>query len=236
MAGAETQRGRGGSSRRSARRARRESHHEQARLGLARGPGHGGRGERHHEFSEVHLVQGDAVVGVVSCVCLRAELRADGDLGCEADDGDADAVCDEGAHGVVDVARVAGEQGAVDDEHLAGAVGGGVEERGAGHLEGVLEGRVALGVLRPEELELLDVLRGVAAHVADADGDAVAHADDAELRDGVLLEVFGDEFAGVAEREEVSCGTEVFLDHGEGEVEDEHEVADDSSLEGRCVS
>jgi hypothetical protein len=61
---------------------------------------------------------------------------------------------------------------------------------------------------------------GVSAHIAHSNGDAVAHADDSELRDGVLLEEFRDEFAGVADGEEVASRSKVFLGHGEGEVED----------------
>ncbi|KFY29185.1 hypothetical protein V493_02501 [Pseudogymnoascus sp. VKM F-4281 (FW-2241)] len=54
----------------------------------------------------------------------------------------------------------------------------------------------------------------------DGHGEPVAHAQDAELGDGVLLEEFGDEGGGVAEGEEVACWAEVFFEHGGGEVED----------------
>lgn len=60
---------------------------------------------------------------------------------------------------------------------------------------------MAFGILGAEGLEGTDVVVGVAAHVANADGEAVAHADDAELGDGVLLEELGDEFLGVAKGE-----------------------------------
>ena len=130
----------------------------------------------------------------------------------------------------MDVARVGGVQGAEDEQDLARAVGGGVEERGAGHFEGVLERRIAFWLLRPDLLQGGDVLGGVAGHVADADGDAVAHADYAHLGDGVLLEEFEDEFSGVADREEVAGWPEVFFGHGGGHVNDHDQVADDASL------
>ena len=94
---------------------------------------------------------------------------------------------------------------------------------------------MAFGVLGAEGLEGADVVGGVAAHVCDADGETVAHADDAELGDGVLFEELGDEILGVAEGEQVAGGEEVFLGHGGGEVDDEDEVADDASLEGGGV-
>lgn len=40
----------------------------------------------------------------------------------------------------------------------------------------------------------------------------------------------------MAEGEEVPCWAEVFFGHGEGEVEDEEDVADDASLEGGGVA
>lgn len=92
---------------------------------------------------------------------------------------------------------------------------------------------MAFGVLGAEGLEGTDVVVRVAAHVTNADCEAVAHADDAELGDGVLLEELGDEFLGVAEGEQVTGGEEVFLGHGGGKVNDEDEVAYDASLE-RC--
>lgn len=91
---------------------------------------------------------------------------------------------------------------------------------------------MAFGVLGAEGLEGADVVVGVAAHVADANGEAVAHADDAELGDGVLLEELGDEFLGVAEGQQVAGWEEIFLGHGGGEVDDEDEVAYNASLEG----
>jgi hypothetical protein len=61
----------------------------------------------------------------------------------------------------------------------------------------------------------------ISTHIRNAHCDTAAHTNDAKLGDGVLLEVFGDEFGGVADGEEVAGGSEVFLGHGEGEVKDE---------------
>jgi hypothetical protein len=64
---------------------------------------------------------------------------------------------------------------------------------------------IPLGFLlfRPRP-QLLDVFCWVPAHVADPDGDAVPHSDDAHLADGVLLEVFTHEVNGVIERQEIA--------------------------------
>jgi len=218
------------------RGARWEAHHQEAGLRVRDRPRHGRRGQGEDELAEVLLVQRHAVRAVVAGVGAGAELGADGHLGREADHRHADAVRDERRDGVVDIARVAGQQGAVNNKNLARAVGRRVEERRAAHLQRVLEARVPLRLLLAELLEPLEVLAGVPADVADAHRDAVAHADDAQLRDGVLLKVLGDEFRGVAEREEVARGTEVLLRHGEGEVEDQDQMPDDASLQGRCIS
>jgi hypothetical protein len=74
----------------------------------------------------VLVVQDDGVGAVVAAVGAAAELGADGDLGGQADDGDADAVGYERGYGVVNVARVGREEGAVDYEDFAGPVGWGV--------------------------------------------------------------------------------------------------------------
>lgn len=39
----------------------------------------------------------------------------------------------------------------------------------------------------------------VSAHIGNAHGESVTHADYAKLRDGILLEEFGDEVGGVAD-------------------------------------
>lgn len=70
----------------------------------------------------------------------------------------------------------------------------------------------------------------IAADVADAECEAVAHAEHAELRDGVLLEEFRYEFLGVADREEIAARAHVFFGHCGAEVDDEDDVADDAAL------
>lgn len=111
-------------------------------------------------------------------------------------------------------------ESAEDEEDLPCTVGGGVEEAGSRHFESVFERGLAAGFLLAEVVEGACVVVWVAAHVGDSDGEAIAHADYAELGDGVLFEEFGDEGAGVAEGEEVAGGPEVFFLHGDGEVED----------------
>lgn len=218
-------------------RAGREAHHQQrrGRLGLGRNEGRGG--EFHHQLAEVRLVEDDGVVAavVVVVVGLGDQFGADGDLGREPDDAGADLVLDQVRDRDVDVVRVAGVEGAEDDEDLARAVGRGVEEARARHLQRILQARMAARVLLAELVQRGPVLVRVAGHGGDAHGEPIAHADDAELGDGVLLEEFRDEVAGVAEREEVAARSEVFFQHRDGEVEDEDDVADDSSLEGGGV-
>lgn len=80
-----------------------------------------------------------------------------------------------------------------------------------------------------------DVGVRVAGDVGDAFGEAVVHGEDAELGDGVLLEVFTDEVDGVTEGEDEAGGAEVFLCHRGREVEDEDEIPDDAALEGGFV-
>ena len=211
--------------------ARREAHGEQRRSGRLLAGAHGGRRRvREQQVAKVLLVHGDAVRGGGSAG-LCAQLGADGDAGGEADDGDAHAVARERADRGVDVAGVRGQQGAEDDDDLARAVRGRVEERGARHLERVLQRRVALWVRGRLRGQSGDVVRRVARQVAEADGQAVAHAEHAELRDGVLLEEFGDKVLSVAEGEKVAAGAHVLFGHGGAEVDDEDDVPDDAALE-----
>lgn len=120
----------------------------------------------------------------------------------------------------MDIAWIGGEEGAEHNQRFSCAVARGMEERRPRHVEGVFEAGVPFWVLRPKGQDGADVVGGVAAHVADADGQAVTHADHAELGDGVLFEELGYEFGGVAEGEQVAGGAEVFFRHGEGEVQD----------------
>jgi len=95
-----------------------------------------------------------------------------------------------------------------------------MEESSSAHLESVLEGGISLWFLASHSLEAFDVLCWISRHITDADGDTIAHTNYSQLGDGVLLEVFGDEFRCEADGKEVSCRPEIFLYHGEGEVED----------------
>lgn len=76
----------------------------------------------------------------------------------------------------------------------------------------------------------------VSAHITDADGQPVFHAENAQLRYRVLFEELDDKLLGKAQSQEVACRPEVFFCHGLREVEYEHQVADDASLERRGVA
>ncbi len=149
---------------------------------------------------------------------------------------------DEIGDGVMDVSWVRGVQSAEDEEDLSRAVGRGVKERGTGHLEGVFERRVAFGfifwrsVLGWTDFRYISKMCGwVAGHVTDGDGDAVVHADDAELGDGVLLKELVDEGGDVLQGNNEAIGPHVLLSHGDRHVEDDDEMSDDAPLERRGV-
>ena len=110
-----------------------------------------------------------------------------------------------------------------------------MEESSARHFKGILQAGVALWFLLSKGLQFSYVIGWVAGHIADADGEAIAHADYSELGDGVLLEEFGNEFLAVAESEEVACWAEVLFSHGRREVDDEDQMADDPSLGGSGI-
>lgn len=191
------------------------------------------------EFTEVWLVHRDAVDGGVvfsRVIRLRAQLLADGYAGCEADDIHADGIGHELGDGAVNIARVGGVEGPVDDDDLAGAMGGGVEEGAAGHGEGVLEGGIAFGFLDAEVVQGGDVFGGVTGEGGDWEGDAIAHANEGELGDRVLLEEGGDEGGDVADCQEVSGWSEVLFCHGGGEIDDDGYVPDDASLKWSRVA
>lgn len=71
---------------------------------------------------------------------------------------------------------------------------------------------------------------GVAGHVADSYRDAVAHPDDAQLRDGVLFEELVNEGRGVGQHEQVPGGPEVFLVHRQRHVENQDQMSNDTPL------
>lgn len=91
---------------------------------------------------------------------------------------------------------------------------------------GVAQGLLLLGPYP----ELLNVLGGVAAHVADPHGDAIAHAHDAHLTNRVLLKILSHKVHGVVESQQVPVRQQVLLGHGEAHIEHEHEVSDDAAL------
>lgn len=122
------------------------------------------------------FVDGDVVAAFVAGVCLAADFGANVHLGCEADDADAYTVFDACFDGVVDVSRVAGEEGAEDDDDLACAVGWGVVEGCSSHFESILEGWVAFGLEAAQVSDSCNVIVWIAAHVADACGDSLAHS------------------------------------------------------------
>ncbi len=161
-----------------------ETHHEQRGLVLflrfgIRGAEDRRGGDGHELLPVVYFIHSDAVVALVATVGFAADLRANVHTGRETDDAHADTVADTDFDRVVNVARVGGEEGAENDDDFAGAVGGRVVEGCAGHVQGVLERGVAFGFCGAEEFEGGDVVVGVAGHVAYADGEAFAHAEDA---------------------------------------------------------
>ena len=131
----------------------------------------------------------------------------------------------------MNIGRIRGKERPEEEEELAGAVGRGVEKSAARHVKGILQARVSLRLLVSEGLKFSNVVVWVARHVAHTDGETIAHADDAELGDGVLFEELGDKLLTVAEGEEIACRTEVFLGHGGGEVNNQDEMANYTSLE-----
>ena len=115
-----------------------------------------------------------------------------------------------------------------------------MEEGSTGHFEGVLEGWVALwfvlgrgGLGGPDLGEVCEVSGWVAGHVADGNGDAVVHAYDAELGDGILLEELVDELGDVLKGNNEAVWAHVLFSHGNRHVENDDQVSDDASLE-RC--
>ena len=75
----------------------------------------------------------------------------------------------------------------------------------------------------------------IPTHVTHANGQSVPHADDADLRNWVLFEEFGDEVLTVADCEQIASGPEIFLRHGSRQVDDDDQMPYDASLERSCV-
>lgn len=62
---------------------------------------------------------------------------------------------------------------------------------------------------------------GVAGHVADGNGDAIVHADNAKLRDRVLFKELMDECRDVLEGYNETIWPHVFLGHRDRHVEND---------------
>ena len=101
----------------------------------------------------------------------------------------------------IDIARVARQQGAKHDDDLARTMARRALQHSAAHLERVLQAWVAAALAGHEGAHGGEVQVRVAGEVGDGLGEAVAHADEGELRDGVLLEELADVGERVAQRE-----------------------------------
>lgn len=75
----------------------------------------------------------------------------------------------------------------------------------------------------------------IPAHVTNTNSQSVPHADDTDLRNGILFEEFGDEVLTIADGKQISSGPEVFLRHGSRKVDDDDQMPDDASLERRSI-
>ena len=73
------------------------------------------------------------------------------------------------------------------------------------------------------------------AHRTDALCNAILHADDAHLRDRILIEELVDKLFGVFEHEFEARGTQVAVLHAERQVQYQEDVSDDASLNRVCV-
>ena len=71
----------------------------------------------------------------------------------------------------------------------------------------------------------------ITTHIRDPLGETVAHADYAELRDGVLLEELADKFLSVAKGKNVAGRPHVGFEHGDRAVDYEDKVPNDAALE-----
>lgn len=166
------------------------------------------------------LVQNDGVIALVAVVGFGDQLGTDGDLGSEADDPGADLISDKVGDHEVNVAWISGMEGAEDEQDFPSSVGRRMEEACPGHLERVFQAWLAAGFLLPEFVEGGDVVVWVPRHVGDSHSETVTHTNDPELGDGILFEKFSHELGSVADSQEVAGWPKVFLQHGDGEVED----------------
>jgi hypothetical protein len=81
-------------------------------------------------------------------------------------------------------------------------------------------------------MKMGNVVVWIAGHVGYANSKTIAHANYSELGDWILLEKLGDELGGVADGKEIPGWSKVFLKHGDGEIEDEDDMSNYTSLKG----
>lgn len=110
-----------------------------------------------------------------------------------------------------------------------------IQQRRSAHLQRILQARMPFRLLLPQALQLRNMLARVPTHITNAHRKAIPHPNDAQLRNGVLLEELRHEFGSIPDREQIPIGAQVFLGHGGGEVDDEDEMPDDAPLEGGGV-
>jgi hypothetical protein len=127
---------------------------------------------------------------------LARDARREVDFRGEGDDGDADARPHARRNRRADVARVAGGERAVHDDHFPRDKGGEQRERARRELERRLKSEVALEARARTDERLANRRRmasRIAAEVRHLLRDAVAHDDDAERGNRVLVEKLADE-------------------------------------------
>ena len=191
--------------------ARRESHLEKRRLIASHGFGIGGasdgrRCDGHQQLAEVHFVRGDIVAIRVAGVGLLAYFGTDVHLRRQSDDAHADFVLDARLHRIVNIRGIGSVQSAENDDHFTSAVGGGVMKHRPCGIQGELNGRIPLRLVPAQSPDGVDVIVGVAGHVADGHGNSIAHSNDAQLRDGILLKKLLNEGDAVRDGQQVACG------------------------------
>jgi len=110
-----------------------------------------------------------------------------------------------------------------------------IQQRRSPHFQRILQTRMPLGLLLPQTLQLRNMLARVPAHITNAHRKPIPHANDPQLRDGVLLEELRYKLRCIPDRKQIPIGAQVFLGHRGGEVDDEDEMPDDASLKGGRV-
>ena len=101
------------------------------------------------------------------------------------------------------------------------------------HLQRVLQRWVTFWILATKSLDSVDMVVRIATHIAHLDGYAVAHTENAKLRDGILFEELSYEHDSVIDGEQIPSWPEVLLNHSDRQIENEQGVSNDAALE-RC--